>query len=525
VTTRGLVVAAVLGLYGCGSTSLTTGKPDAPVADDAASTTGAVDGGDAARAADLASDASDARDAGADVVPDAAASDASDAPAGGDGPGPDVPVAPDALDAAADGSGPATVHFWRHDNASYGRAMDRAFADYSAAHPNVTIAPTTVSWTPYTGALTADLARDQFTYDFLLMPPSWTCSFAANLDDVPADVVSLSEAQSTFFAAPLEGSTCGGKLKALPLDYNLEYGGVVVNLDRYQARLPGRQPGWTSWASFIAEASALARFDSIGKPCANGLDIDPDWPEPVRHIFLSQILQRGGHYWSAGDPRLFDFATPEAHDALAAMVAWVTQDRVLSTSLFPTRNTFVTIRLARGAASYGCGDVAEPLSVMGYVGTWGLPAAAAESPPGVQTRFGYAPLPPMVGMEHKFVQNSGFALAVPKTSKNRRVAWDIIKAIALSPEGMRKWAATAGTLPALRVNGTPAAAASDPLLSKVQPLLERGHWMGYIPAASTDAVLGAMLSNYNAAVRGTKTVDQALKDMQDMANAAILQHQ
>jgi multiple sugar transport system substrate-binding protein len=517
---------AVVGLCGCGSSSLSTGKLDAPGADDGASTT--VDGGDAARAADLASDAGAdmARDAGADMAPEAAAGDASDAPAGGDaGLGPDVPVTPDALDAAADGSGPVTVKLWRHDNPTFMRATDDALAAYMAAHPDVTVAPTTLSWPSYTGGLTGDLARDQLAYDLVLMPPSWTCSFAANLDDVPADIASLSEAQNTFFAAPLEGSICGGKLKALPLDYNLEYGGVVVNLDRYQAKYPGRQPGWASWSSFIAEGSALARFDATGKPCGNGLDIDPDWPEPVRHIFLSQILQRGGHYWSAGDPRLFDFATPEARDALAAMVAWVTQDKVLSTSLFPIKNTFVTIRLARGAIGYGCGDVAEPLSVMGYVGTWGLAAAAAESPLGTQTHFGYAPLPPMVGTEHKFVQNSGFALAVPKTSKNRRVAWDIIKAIALSPEGMRRWAATAGTLPALRVNGTPAAAASDPLLAKVQPLLERGHWMGYIPAASTDAVLAAMLTNYNAAVRGAKTVDQALKDMQDAANAAILQHQ
>jgi multiple sugar transport system substrate-binding protein len=528
VTARGrwLALAAVLGLGGCGSSSLTTGKPDAPVADDGDGPT--LDGGDAARAADLGFDAGAdmARDAGADVAPDAAAGDASDAPAGGDaGLGPDVPGAPDALDAAADGNGPVTVKLWRHDNPAFIRATDDALAAYMAAHPDVTVAPTTLSWPSYTGGLTADLARDQLAYDLVLMPPSWTCSFAANLDDVPADIASLSEAQNTFFAGPLEGSVCGGKLEALPLEYNLEYGGVVVNLDRYQAKFPGRQPGWASWSSFIAEASALARFDASGKPCSNGLDIDPAWPEPVRHIFLSQILQRGGRYWSASDPRLFDLATPEARDALTAMVGWVTQSKVLFPALFPDKNTFVTFRLAQGAAGYGCNDVYQPLSVMGYVGTWGLASTNSLRPPDVQTHFDYAPLPPMVGTEHKFVQNSGFALAVPKTSKNRRVAWDIIKAIALSPEGMRKWAATAGTLPALRVNGTPAAAASDPLLAKVQPLLERGHWMGYIPAASSEAVLGAMLSNYNAAVRGTKTIDQALKDMQDAANAAIVQHQ
>jgi ABC-type glycerol-3-phosphate transport system substrate-binding protein len=302
-------------------------------------------------------------------------------------------------------------------------------------------------------------------------------------------------------------------------------GGVVVNLDQYQAKYPNKLPTWGNWSAFLAEASALSRFDAGGKPCANGLDIDSDWPEPGRHILLSQILQRGGHYWSTGDPRLLDFSTQQAHDSLTAMVAWVTQDKILSPALFPDRNTFVTTRLAHGATDYGCGDVSQPLSVMGYVGTWGLASTGDQRPPGNDTRFVYAPLPPMVGTDHTFVQDAGFALAVPKTSKNRQAAWDIVRAIALSPMAMRKWAATAGTLPALRVNGTAAALASDPLLSKVQPLLGRGHWMGYVPYAALEVVRGAMVTNFYAAVKGTKTIDQALVDMQEAANRSILQNQ
>jgi ABC-type glycerol-3-phosphate transport system substrate-binding protein len=159
---------------------------------------------------------------------------------------------------------------------------------------------------------------------------------------------------------------------------------------------------------------------------------------------------------------------------------------------------------------------------MGYVGTWGLPASLAERPPGSTTRFGFYHLPPMVGAEHRFVQNAGFALAVPKSSKNAKVAWDIAKSIALSPAAMRRWAATAGTLPALKANGTKEATAADPVLSQVQPLLDKGQWMGDIPYGATADVLGAMVTNYFDAVKGTKTVKEALADMQAKANAAII---
>jgi hypothetical protein len=63
----------------------------------------------------------------------------------------------------------------------------------------------------------------------------------------------------------------------------------------------------------------------------------------------------------------------------------------------------------------------------------------------------------------------------------------------------------------------------DAKLAKVQPLLDRGQWMGYIPSASTEPVLGAMVSNYFAVIKGQKTVDQALVDMEKKANDAVLQ--
>jgi multiple sugar transport system substrate-binding protein len=428
-------------------------------------------------------------------------------------------------------STPVTIKFWRHDNASYKQADDDAFAEYRASHPNVTIDSTTQPWHVFTAALSGELKVDRFMYDLVLMPPAQVCTYAENLADVPADLVSLSDAQNTFFAPPLDASTCGPpgarRLKALPVEYNLEYGGVIVNLDKYQAKFPGKTPGWRDWASFLADASALSEFDAVGKPCVNGLDIDPDWPEPVRHIFLSQILQRGGDYWGGPTRDQFNFDTPQARAALADMVSWVVDHKVMSPALVPDRNTFVTMRLGRGATGFGCSpDHSQPLSVMGYAGTWALTAAIAERPQGSNTRFGFYPLPPMVGDQHLFVQNAGFAFAVPRTSQHQKVAWDIVKAIALNPAAMAKWARTAGTLPALRVNGNAAAAAAAPEsdMAKVQPLLDRGQWMGYIPAAATADVLGAMTSNFFAVVKGQKTVEQALAAMQEQANKAIVQN-
>jgi ABC-type glycerol-3-phosphate transport system substrate-binding protein len=130
----------------------------------------------------------------------------------------------------------------------------------------------------------------------------------------------------------------------------------------------------------------------------------------------------------------------------------------------------------------------------------------------------------MVGTEQVFVQDSGWAFAVPRTSKHPEVAWDIARSLALSPTAMRQWSGVTGALPALKANGSVEAAASDPVLAKVQPLLERGEWLGLIPTSAIETVSGAYVSNFFAAVAGTKGIMEALQSLQDTANAAIIQH-
>jgi multiple sugar transport system substrate-binding protein len=438
------------------------------------------------------------------------------------------------------GNEKVTIKYLRHDNPPYAKADDEFLVDYKAAKPNVTVEVTTVRYPTLTSTLLAELKTDKLAADLVIVPPSWVCGFADNVQDVPEDVISLSAAQTAYFAAPLAGSICNGKLKGLPTEYNLEYGGAVVNMTKYEAKYgAGSKPSWTTWAGFIQSASELTEYadDARTMPRANGLDIDNGWPQPVKHIFLSLILQNGGKYWDgtgdifdASKGHTFNFTNEAGIKSLTAMVDWVANKKVMfPKELVPAMNTFVTVRLASGAAGYGWNDAAKPLSVMGYAGTWALANTVGQLAATNMTKYDFVALPPMVeGSDHKFIQNSGFSFVVPKTSKNAKAAWAIAKAMALSPEAMRKWAATAGSLPALKVNGTVEMAAQDPQLTKVQPLLAKGQWVGYIPAAGLETIEGILVSNYFDAVKGEanggKTVMKALQDMQTAANAELAKY-
>jgi multiple sugar transport system substrate-binding protein len=417
---------------------------------------------------------------------------------------------------------PVTIAFLEHDNPNYGTANAAAFTAYKAKHPNVTINVTTIQYASLTAQLVADLKNDRLQADLLQVPGNWACSFAANLADVPADVLTLDAAKMTFFEPQVDGTTCDGVMKGLPIEYNLEYGGAVLDVDKYQAKFPGKTPAWDNWNAFISDAAALTEYDAAGMPRANGLDIDPNWPGAIVYIFLAEIVQHGGQYWAASGDR-FDLSTQAAHDGLADIVSWIVDKKVMSLSLVPTDPSgFVATRLAQGTPGYGWDDPNKPLSVMGYLGSWGLSLVKGLLPPARQNEhYDYVALPPIVGTEHKFVTYGGWSFAVPKTSKNQRRAWDIAKSIALDPTAMKQWQATTTSLPALRVNGSATAAATDPLLAKVQPLLDVGQYIGHMPAAGIQNMEGAISSNVFDVVRGKKTVDMALAEMQQQINAAF----
>jgi ABC-type glycerol-3-phosphate transport system substrate-binding protein len=212
-------------------------------------------------------------------------------------------------------------------------------------------------------------------------------------------------------------------------------------------------PSWATWDAFLDEAARLTEYDGMGKPAANGLDIDPGWPQPAKHIFLSQILQRGGKYWSGGAATRptsakgdnFDFMNPAASATLTEMVRWVNDKKVMYQSLVPAANTFVTTRLAMGATGYGLERSPQAPERDGLTPDLGRPNTVGQVPAGATTKYDFYALPPMVGTKHSYVQNSGFALVVPKTSKKPEGGLGTSSSRSpCRPTAARKWVTTIG---------------------------------------------------------------------------------
>src|SRR5688572_24190596 len=132
------------------------------------------------------------------------------------------------------GEKPVTLTYYRHDDVAIAAADKFAFDAYKKLHPNVTFDEKVVNYNALLSLLEADFATGALKADLINMPPSYACGYAARLTPIPATTITPEQARETFLAAPLEGATCGGTLVGLPREYNLEYGGILVNMKRYR---------------------------------------------------------------------------------------------------------------------------------------------------------------------------------------------------------------------------------------------------------------------------------------------------
>jgi len=367
------------------------------------------------------------------------------------------------------GDKPVTLTYYRHDDVAIAAADRFAFDAYKKLHPNVTFDERVVNYNALLSLLETDFASGALKADLINMPPSYACGYTARLSPIPAGTLTGVQAGETFLAAPLAGATCGEMLMGLPREYNLEYGGILVNMKRYRAKLPDRSPAnWKTWDDVLKDAKDLTEYDATGKITVAGLELRHR--DPIKHILLALILQQGGTFWNA-DHSGFTFDTPQAIKALAWLGDLARVHKVLNVDNPPPSRWAVALL-----------EVVEERGAMVYIGTWGHAIAREIARmQNTEVDLAYFRHPPFFGDQHLFVQNSGWSLVVPKNSENAAVALDVAKFVTTDPPTVAEWNRLAGSISPLRTQASTAALASDSIKAPIQPLLELGRWVGYIP--------------------------------------------
>lgn len=335
---------------------------------------------------------------------------------------------------------PVTLRLWTHQNDAFNGGYQALIDAYTAANPNVTITLETFDYDTYIQTLQTALPAGTEA-DIVQMFGSWVCSYAegGNLAEVPADVISMSDAQAQIFPAQIGGYTCNDKLYGVPQEFNIEYGATLVNTTAAdEAGVADVTSGWANWDEFIADAKAMT-VTQDGIITRTGYHFTAS--DGLTASFYSLILQHGGQYLS--EDGTFTVNTPEGLATLELMKRFV-DEGVIDPVLFNDESNWVGESFFDGS------------SAMGLIGPWAVPEYSGDYPEVAEVTQ-YVALP-TVGSEKALVAASGWGLAVSQNSPAQNVAWDFVRFAALDPANAVQWNLASGTLPALQANIKGAAA-------------------------------------------------------------------
>ena len=301
-----------------------------------------------------------------------------------------------------------TIRVWAHQNNSFNAATQAAIDSFIAANPGVEVKLKTFPWDVFIQTIQTSVPAGN-TADVIQIPGGYTCRYAlgGQLLEVPADVMTLEQAEEVFFAAPLGGQLCDGKLYGFPAEYNLEYGGAYVNQSLFEAAGLAYPPAWTTWNDVVADAQKLVEYNDDGSMKVAGMHYTNN--DQLYTYFLSGILEQGGNYF-AEDGMHFNFNTPEAIAAIQKMIDLTVNDKVVDPVIYNAESEWVGSSFAEGH------------SAIGVLGSWFTGEARLAYP---DLKFDYVSLPPFIGDDHAFISVGGWGMVVGQSTRKSRPSLEI----------------------------------------------------------------------------------------------------
>ena len=234
------------------------------------------------------------------------------------------------------------------------------------------------------------------TYDSSVITYSYI-TFERN--GIILDDRSAYESHSNFYPGALEYED---KMYGIPLEYNIEYGGMLVNDTLLKAK------GLTvpkTWEELRKTAIEGTEHDGNIFQC-KGFDF-VNW-DSVPYYFLAFILQQDADYMTADGK--FDVTTDAAKTAFNELATMVTEDKVTDLE-----------GLTGGADMEGYQQLYAGRNMIVPRGPWTISEGEQSFGLKLGTDFDYAAMP-QYGNNQKFASENGWSLAVSSSCKEQEIA-------------------------------------------------------------------------------------------------------
>lgn len=397
-----------------------------------------------------------------------------------------------------------TLSWWSMNDPGWVKGDKELIARFEKANPNITIQYQSFPYDAFISKLQASYRAGNAS-DMQQMFGTWVLNYArrGELAQVPASLGK--HLAHDYWPATTGGYTYNGHFFGMPQEYNIENGGMLVNM---QMLRQAHQKVPKTWSQLISAAKKLTIVKN-GKIQRAGFDFISNNPDSPTFLFLSMILQQGASFW-AKDGKHIDFSTP------AAKKAWLEEAKLLTTYHIDTSEQFT-------------GDSFEVFfrkqTAMAMRGPWAISTAHAEFPQTFHTiKWCYCVMPPTYGHTVKFAAESGWGEVVNAKDppQVQAAAWKFISFME-EPQNIILWNKATVTVPPLK------SLRYNRALLKVYPymkipfaILPYGRWVG--PVQDRDAMWGYVRDGLIAVELHKAQPLPELKAVEKRINLMINQH-
>lgn len=389
--------------------------------------------------------------------------------------------------------------FWAHQQLAWNDSYEAIAAAFTAENPNITIKYEFFPYDDFESKLQTSLIAKSGGADIFELWGGWATDFAptgalaALPDELAAEI--MEESYPATYGALLHD----GKLYGMPFEFNIECGGMLVNLgilEQNGMEIP------TTWDALIEDAKK-ATVEEEGQLKVKGFDF-VNWDSPT-FLLTSMILSNGGNY--RNEDGTFNFTSPEAKDAFNTLATLVKEDKVTD-----------LLGLTGGGDLESYQALFADQALFVPRGPWTIAEGVDTFELTYGEDFTYAPLP-WYGDNAAFPAETGWSIAINGGSEKQEAAFKFLEFFYRDDVLLGHDISCALIPPKVDVAHDPALIEEMPFLEVLVGILDKGEYIGNFNTDVFKETINNVFVDYCLDMYGS--LDEALADLEGKLNSSL----
>jgi multiple sugar transport system substrate-binding protein len=389
--------------------------------------------------------------------------------------------------------GKTEIVFWAHLEEAWKDSYDAIVEGFMADNPDITVKTEYFPYDEFEAKVQSTLLSKAGGVDVIEIWGGWALDYAGNaLAEVPESLSAgiREDAYDPTFGA-LEKD---GKLYGMPMEFNIEFGGMLANQHVMQDNgfsLP------TTWDELIDQGKKATKFaGDIAE--VRGFDF-ANW-DSLTYIWTSMILNAGGQYWTEDGG--FDVTSQEAKDAFTILTDLVTKEKVTD-----------LIGLTGGEDLEGYQQLYVDKALYVPRGPWVIAEGTNIFELTLDTDFTYAKMPTYNNGE-KFAAETGWSVAVNKKSEKQEAAFKFLEYF-FDDEVLLKHNIACGMIPPKKsIAQSPELTEAMPFMSILVPTLDKAQFIGSFNTDRLKENVNDVFVDFCSGEKYNGSIDDALAELQ-----------